>query len=233
MTAAPTIAGVRILLIEDEPALARAVARYLQAQGDTVTIAADGVDGLHEAIEGDPDVVLLDLTLPGLDGLEVLRGIRRHDPSLPVIVLTARSSVAERVTGLDLGADDYIVKPFALDELGARLRSRLRRADQRDATTIQVGDLTIDLASRQVRRGGASIHLTAREFALLVHLARHPGQVLRREQLLHAVWDVAHDPESRVVEVYIGYLRRKLHVDGESDLIDTVRQVGYRLHGRS
>lgn len=223
---------MRILLIEDELPLAKAVSRYLQGQGHTVLALLDGVDGLHEAIESEPDLVLLDLTLPGLDGLEVLRGIRRRTPSLPVIVMTARASVDQRVTGLDLGADDYIVKPFALAELGARVRSRLRSRDQPSATRIELHGLDIDLTSREVRRGGEPIHLTAREFALLVHLARHPGQVLTREQLFNAVWDFTHDPESRVLEVYIGYLRRKLCAAGQDDLIETVRQVGYRLRDR-
>ena len=223
---------MRILLIEDELPLAKAVSRYLQGQGHTVLAVLDGVDGLHEAIESEPDLVLLDLTLPGLDGLEVLRGIRRRNPSLPVIVMTARASVDQRVTGLDLGADDYFVKPFALAELGARVRSSTRSRDQPDSTRIDFGDLHLDLKCRQVHRGDREIHLTAREFALLAYLARHPGQVLTRDQLMAAVWDVAHDPESRVLEVYIGYLRRKLRVDGAPDLIETVRQVGYRLRDR-
>lgn len=223
---------MRILLIEDELPLAKAVTRYLQAQGHTVLAVLDGVDGLHEAIESEPDLVLLDLTLPGLDGLEVLRGIRRRNPSLPVIVMTARASVDQRVTGLDLGADDYVVKPFALAELGARVRSSTRSRDQPDSTRIDLDDLRLDLKCRQVHRGDREIHLTAREFALLAYLARHPGQALTRDQLMAAVWDVAHDPESRVLEVYIRYLRRKLHVDGAPDLIETVRQVGYRLRAR-
>ncbi len=220
---------MRILVAEDEPALSAVIERYLTTQGYTVALAGNGIDALHEATFGEIDAVLLDLTMPGMDGLEVLRRLRRVDPSLPVLVLTARAHVADCVTGLDLGADDYLVKPVELDELGARLRSRLRSRDQPTATAIVVGDLRIELRARQVWRGADEIRLTAREFDLLVHLARHRGQVLGREQLLQAVWDAAYDTSTHVVDVYVGYVRRKLAVDGVPDLIETIRGVGYRL----
>lgn len=222
---------MRILVAEDEPALSAVIARYLTTHGYTVALAGNGVDALHEATFGEVDAVLLDLTMPGLDGLEVLRRLRRGNPSLPVLVLTARAGIADRVTGLDLGADDYLIKPVELDELGARLRSRLRNRDQPTASEILVGDLRIDLRARQVWRGEEEIQLTAREFDLLVHLARHRGQVLGREQLLQAVWDAAYDTSTHVVDVYVGYVRRKLAVDGAPELIETIRGVGYRLRG--
>lgn len=220
---------MRILLVEDEALLAASVARFLESQGHTVTTVADGRDAVHIAATSPVEAVLLDLTLPGLDGLEVLRQVRARDPSLPVLVMTARSAVGDRVAGLDLGADDYIVKPVALEELGARLRSRVRSRTQPHASVIELGSLRIDLAGRRVWRRGSEVRLTVREFDLLVQLARHRGQVLSRDQLLSAVWDVDHDSGTRVVEVYVGYLRRKLALPSAPELIETVRNAGYRL----
>lgn len=220
---------VQILVVEDESALATFIARALHAAGFTVAIAPDGVCGEAMALTRNVELVLLDVVLPERDGLAVLRAIRAHKPMLPVILLTVRDDVAARIEGLELGADDYVTKPFALDELVARVRARLRRPGQVNARLLQVGDLSIDLGTRRVIRDGRQVELTAREFGLLAYLMRHPDQVLSREQILSAVWDFDFDPRTKVLEVYIGYLRRKLCASGRPDPIETVRQVGYRL----
>lgn len=177
---------------------------------------------------GSFDLVILDIVMPELDGISVLERIRRRDPALPVIMLSARTSVADRVLALDLGADDYLTKPFSLDELLARVRSRLRGTQPR-ASELVGSSVAVDLRARRVSRAGATIELTAREYDLLVHLMRHQGQVLSRQQLLQGVWGMDFDPGTKVVEVYVSYLRRKLHVDGLPDPIETVRQFGYRF----
>lgn len=221
---------MRILVIEDERALAEFVRQSLRAEGYAVTVAPDGKTGQARALTGDYALVLLDLTLPGRDGLEVLKAIRARLPDLPVIVLTARTAIEQRVEGLDLGANDYVTKPFSLEELNARVRAHLRSPGQREASALQTGELRMDLRTRRVVRDGHEIQLTAREFEVLAYLMRHPDQVLSREQILNAVWGFDFDPGTKVLEVYIGYLRRKLaHAASGEDPIETVRNVGYRL----
>lgn len=222
---------MRILVVEDERTLADFIAQALRAEGHTVTIANDGQEGELQALAGDVGLVLLDVMLPGKSGLAVLQEIRRRKPELPVILLTAQGAIEQRVEGLDLGANDYVTKPFAFDELLARVRAQLRAPGQREASVLEVGDVRLDLKTRRVERGGREVQLTAREFDLLVYLARHPDQVLSREQILNAVWGFDFDPGTKVLEVYIGYLRRKLAVAGEREVIETVRNVGYRLLG--
>jgi DNA-binding response OmpR family regulator len=219
---------MRILVVEDERTLAGFIGQALDADGYAVTVVHDGIAAEAEARTGDYGLVLLDVMLPGRSGLEVLDAIRTEDPSLPVILLTARGSTAQRVQGLDSGATDYVTKPFSFEELLARVRAHLRTTTQREASQLEAGDIHIDLRTRRVRRAGDEIPLTAREFELLAYLARHPDQVLSREQILNAVWGFDFDPGTKVLEVYIGYLRRKLGDVGEGP-IETVRNVGYRL----
>jgi two-component system, OmpR family, response regulator len=221
---------MKILVIEDETLILAFLERGLSAEGHTVDTATRGEEGLDRLRDGRPDIVVLDVMLPGIDGFDVLAAIRAIDPELPVIMLTARGEVADRVRGLDLGATDYLVKPFAFAELAARVRAHTRRpADQpRGAASIEVGPLELDLLAREAEIDGIRIALSAREFALLAYLMRHPGQVLSRQQILDGVWGYTFDPRSNLVDVYIGYLRRKLTTDGYSP-IQTVRGMGYRL----
>jgi DNA-binding response OmpR family regulator len=221
---------MRVLVVEDERTLAGFLEQSLRAEGHAVTVVHDGDRAAAEALGVDYALVLLDVMLPGRGGLEVLDAIRARKPDLPVILLTARGAVEQRVEGLDRGADDYVTKPFSFDELLARVRAQLRGPTQREATTLEVGDVSLDLRTRRVRRGENDVQLTAREFELLAYLARHPDQVLSREQILSAVWGFDFDPGTKVLEVYIGYLRRKLGDDDDSGgPIETVRNVGYRL----
>lgn len=220
---------MRILVVEDERTLAGFVEQSLQAEGYAVTVAHDGPRAELEALTGDYGLVLLDVMLPGKNGLEVLDAIRARKPELPVIMLTARGAIEQKVDGLDRGANDYVTKPFSFEELLARVRAQLRSPTQAEASALQVGDIRLDLRTRRVDRDGHEVRLTAREFELLAYLARHPDQVLSREQILNAVWGYDFDPGTKVLEVYIGYLRRKLgEQDGEGP-IETVRNVGYRL----
>jgi DNA-binding response OmpR family regulator len=221
---------MRILVVEDERTLAGFIEQALVADGYAVSVAYDGARGELEALSGDVALVLLDVMLPGKSGLDVLDAIRARKPQLPVILLTARTAIEQRVEGLDRGANDYVTKPFSLEELLARVRAQLRQPHQRAAATLEVGDVRLDLRTRRVERDGRDIRLTAREFELLAYLARHPDQVLSREQILNAVWGYDFDPRTKVLEVYIGYLRRKLG-DGDDggSPIETVRNVGYRL----
>lgn len=228
-SARSSIASVRILVIEDETAIANFLDHGLRAEGYSVTCVVDGVEGQRQALEEDVDLVVLDRMLPGREGLEVLDVIRRAKPGLPVILLTARGEVDDRVEGLDRGATDYITKPFAFDELAARVRAHLRLPDQSQTTKLEVGDISLDLMTREVVHHGAEVHLSAKEFDLLAYLMRHPEQVVSREQILAAVWGYRHDPRTNVVQVYIGYLRRRLEAVGRPAPIETVRSVGYRL----
>jgi DNA-binding response OmpR family regulator len=222
---------MRILLAEDEPTLAGFVAQSLRAEGHSVTVVHDGQSARAEAVSGDYALVLLDLMLPVTSGLEVLDAIRARDPQLPVIIVTAQGEVEQRVAGLDRGANDYVTKPFSFEELLARVRAQLRAPSQREASVLEAGDIRLDLRTRRVDRDGREVRLTAREFELLAYLARHPDQVLSREQILNAVWGFDFDPGTKVLEVYIGYLRRKLDDGADADdRIETVRNVGYRLH---
>jgi DNA-binding response OmpR family regulator len=220
---------VRILLVEDERGIADFVERALRAQGHAVEVAADGLEGERTALESDVDLVILDVMLPGRNGVEILREIRAVKPALPVIMLTARAEVADKVAGLDAGATDYMTKPFSVEELLARVRAHLRAPAQAEPTRLTVGDIEMDLLRRSVARDGSQVHLSATEFDLLAYFLRHPGQVLSREQILNGVWDYSHDPGTNIVEVYVGYLRRKLALPDSPAPIQTVRAVGYRL----
>lgn len=220
---------MRILVIEDEPTLARFVEQGLKAEGHAVTVRHDGESGEAAALTGDYALVLLDLVLPGKPGLAVLQSVRARLPELPVIVLTAQGAIEQRVEGLDRGANDYMTKPFAFEELLARVRAQLRPPGQREAAALEVNDIRMDLRTRRVTRDDQEVQLTAREFELLAYLMRHPDQVLSREQILNAVWGFDFDPGTKVLEVYVGYLRRRLADAGGPDAIETVRGVGYRL----
>ncbi|HZV48403.1 MAG TPA: response regulator transcription factor [Candidatus Dormibacteraeota bacterium] len=224
----PPARGVRVLLIEDEVALGHLVERVLREEGFQVLYERTGDGGLETALQVGPEAVILDLSLPGMDGLEVCRALRSHDQLMPIIVLTARDAVRDRVSGLDAGADDYVTKPFAIEELLARLRARLRREEGREEG-LQVADLRLEPATRIVRRGGREIELTPHEFSLLELLMRHPGQVLTRQRILDHVWGYDVTPSSNVVDIYIHYLRDKIDRDHPHKLIRTVRSVGYAL----
>jgi len=220
---------MRILVVEDDRSVRDALDRALRAQGMEVVTAGDGLAALRAVTEQDPDLVVLDLGLPGMDGLAVCRRLRADGDDRPVLVLTARDGVDDRVTGLDVGADDYLVKPFALEELLARIRALLRRVTPAPDPGLRVGDLTIDPATREVRRGDRTLELTDLEFRLLLFLAEHPRIVLRHEALLDAVWGSEDVTTKNTLEVYVGYLRRKLEAGGEPRLLHTVRGVGYVL----
>ena len=222
---------VRVLVIEDEPAIADFVQRGLEAQGYDVSSVGDGIEGERRALAEPVDLVVLDRMLPGRDGLSVLQRLRQDKPALPVIVLSARAEVEDRVAGLDAGATDYLVKPFSFDELAARVRAHLRLPveGEQEQTQFTAGDVVLDLLSRRVAQGGHEVHLPAREFELLAYFMRHPGQALSREQLLSAVWGYDFDPQTNVVDVYVSYLRRKVCTPQSSVSIDTLRSVGYRF----
>ena len=220
---------MRILLVEDERGIADFVERALRAQGHAIEVAADGVEGGHRALGSDLDLVILDVMLPGRSGLEILGEIRAVKPALPVIMLTARAEVADKVAGLDAGATDYMTKPFSVEELLARVRAHLRTPVQAETTRLSVAGIELDLLRRAVSRDGSPVHLSAKEFDLLAYFMRHPGQVLSREQILNGVWDYNHDPGTNIVEVYVGYLRRKLALADRPVPIQTVRSAGYRL----
>jgi DNA-binding response OmpR family regulator len=230
-----------ILVIEDEPGIVDFLERGLRAHGFDVVSALDAESGMERARAEDADLVVLDLMLPGRSGLEVLEWLRDSRPGLPVIVLTALDDVEHRVTGLDAGAADYLTKPFSLSELAARIRAQLRMAAQVPQTTLNAGGVQIDLLTREVRRDGELVRLSTTEFELLTYLMRNRGQVLSREQILRAVWGYDYDPGTNVVDVYVGYLRRKLRPAASSvgsegqtrppgnSPITTIRSVGYRF----
>jgi DNA-binding response OmpR family regulator len=222
-----------ILLIEDEPGIVDFVKRGLAAEGFAVEAALDGTEGERRALAESFDLIILDLMLPGRDGLQILGSLRQANMTVPVIVLTARGEIEDRVGGLDAGAVDYLVKPFSLAELAARIRAQLRLAAQAPATTLRVGDIEVNLLTREVHRAGKLVRLSSTELELLVHLMRHRGQVLSREEILSTVWGYRHDPQTNVVDVYIGYLRRKLGTPEDPAPILTVRSVGYRLDDAS
>jgi DNA-binding response OmpR family regulator len=223
---------MRILVVEDEAAIADFVQRGLTAEGHQVEVAGDGPSGERRALESDVDLVVLDRMLPGRDGLDVLGRIRAVKPSMPVIVLTARGEIADRVAGLDAGATDYVVKPFAFEELAARVRAHLRGPSHGATTRLAAAGIELDLVTREVSRDGERVHLSAKEFELLAHFLRHPNHVLSRAQLLSAVWGYDFDPRTNVVDVYVGYLRRKLGRAGSPAPIETLRSMGYRLAAR-
>jgi two-component system OmpR family response regulator len=222
----------RVLLIEDEPGIVDFVRRGMEAEGFAVEAATDGIEGQRVALGGGFDAIVLDLMLPRRSGLEILASVRGATPNVPVIVLTARGEIEDRVEGLDAGAVDYLVKPFSLAELVARVRAQLRTVANASASTLRAEDIEVDLLTRRVRRAGETVTLSTTEFELLVYLMRHHRQVVPREQILSSVWGYEHDPATNVVDVYVGYLRRKLGRPEHPAPIHTVRGVGYRLGGR-
>jgi DNA-binding response OmpR family regulator len=216
----------RILIAEDEPRITSFLEKGLRAAGYVTTVVDNGVDAVAYARDDDFDLLILDLGLPGQNGLAGLAQVRARGERLPVIVLTARDGIADRVAGLDLGADDYVTKPFSFEELLARIRARLRdRGAPTTPAVLEAGSVRLDLVARRATVDGRQTELTAREFLLAETFLRHPGQVLSREQILDRVWGLSHDPGSNIVDVYIGYLRRKLG----AGVIETVRGMGYRL----
>jgi len=217
----------RILVVDDDPMVATTIQRVLRPEGYEVDVVLGGQEAVDRVKQKRPDLVVLDVMMPGVDGFEVCRRLRAED-NLPILLLTARGGTADRVRGLDTGADDYLVKPFAYAELLARVRALLRRAAPAAGEVLQFGGVSMDVEAREVQRGGRVIPLTAREFALLEHFMRHPRQVLTRAQLLDAVW-VNEEADGNVVAVYVGYLRGKLDVAGRPRLIHTMRGFGYSL----
>jgi two-component system response regulator MprA len=220
---------MKVLVVDDEPAVRHALRRVLALEGYDVELASDGGEALRWLAASTPDAVILDVLMPEVDGLEVCRRLRRIDQDTPVLMLTVRDGVRHTVEGLDAGADDYLTKPFEIDELLARLRALLRRRASGDATVLRFADLELDQSTREVRRGGRAIVLTPTEFSLLEFLLRHPRQVLTRTAILEAVWGFDFGSSSNILEVYVGYLRRKLEADGEARLIHTHRGIGYAL----
>ncbi|NJM75651.1 MAG: response regulator transcription factor [Acaryochloridaceae cyanobacterium RU_4_10] len=220
---------MRVLVVEDEPDIAQFICQGLGESGYAVDLAVDGLSGLDYLLAANYDLLLLDILLPKLDGLQVLSHLRKQGLSTPVLVLTACDTVEDRIRGLDAGADDYLVKPFAFSELLARIRALLRRPPLQVDTVLYVGTLQMDTLRREVLRSGQAIALSPREFTLLEYLMRHADRVLTRTQLAEHVWNFDFPGDFKVVDVYIGYLRRKLARSGDSELIHTVRGVGYRL----
>ncbi len=216
-----------ILVVEDEAKLAQFIKLELEYENYQVTVCQDGLDGLASAREHDPDLILLDWMLPGISGVEICHRLRQTGDKVPIILLTAKDEISDRVTGLDAGADDYLVKPFSIEELLARIRANLRRNQEEELTLLQFGDLRLDRSSREVYRGTRRIELTAKEFDLLEYLMSHPRQVLTRDQILERVWGYDFMGDSNIIEVYVRYLRIKLEANNESRLIQTVRSVGY------
>jgi two-component system response regulator MprA len=220
---------VKILVVDDERAVRDSLRRALELEGYEVDLAVDGPDGLSRIQDGQPDAVILDVLMPGLDGLEVSRRVRRSGNRVPVLMLTARDEVDDRVAGLDAGADDYVTKPFALDELLARVRALLRRTGAESADVLRFADLELNPGTREVRRSGESIELTRTEFSLLELFLLNPRQVLTRSIIFERVWGYDFGFASNSLDVYIGYLRRKTEAGGKPRLIQTVRGVGYAL----
>lgn len=220
---------MRILVVEDEPGIANFVRQGLSEAGYAVDVAWNGEEGLSYAISAEYDVLILDIMLPKMDGLELISNLRERGMKTPCLMLTARDTVENRVEGLDAGADDYLVKPFAFTELLARVRALLRRPPLQMGTVLSIGDLEMDTSTREVKRGENLIELSPREYAVLEYLMRHPNQVLTRTQIGEHVWNFDFYNESNVVDVYIGYLRRKIDNENEETLIHTIRGVGYRI----
>jgi two-component system, OmpR family, response regulator len=220
---------MRLLVVEDESKMAALLERGLEEEGYAVDVAPDGADAIWRATETPYDAIVLDVMLPDIDGFEVCRQLRAAGRWSPVIMLTARDDVADRVSGLDAGADDYLPKPFAFDELLARIRALLRRGPQERPTVLRCGDLLLNPAAHTVERAGAPIDLTAKEFALLEYMMRHAGDVLTRSDLIEHVWDFAYEGDSNVVDVYVRYLRDKIDRPFGRDTIRTIRGVGYSL----
>ncbi|WP_369208268.1 response regulator transcription factor [Streptomyces sp. PU-14G] len=236
---APAAEEPTVLVVDDEPAVRDALRRSLSFEGYTTVLACDGAEALDQVAAHQPDLVVLDVLMPRMDGLTAARRLRSTGQRVPILMLTARDTVGDRVTGLDAGADDYLVKPFELDELLARVRALLRRSSyareqaHADATeepeTLSFADLRMDLRTREVTRGGRPVELTRTEYTLLEMFLAHPRQVLTREQILKAVWGFDFEPSSNSLDVYVMYLRRKTEAGGEPRLVHTVRGVGYVL----
>lgn len=220
---------MRLLLVEDEKKVLSFIKKGLEEEGYAVDTAADGETGLDMGLDGIHDLIILDISLPQKDGLSVLRALRKHNIITPVLLLTARTAVEDRVTGLDTGADDYLTKPFAFQELLARVRALLRRKADAKSPLLNVADLTLDPVRHLVSRGEKKIELTAKEFALLDYFMRNPDRVLTRTMIADHVWDYGFDSETNVIDVYINYLRNKIEIGSKPRLIHTVRGVGYVL----
>lgn len=221
--------AARILVVDDDESVTNMLRRALSFEGYTVATARDGAEGLKKALEWTPELVVLDVMLPGLDGLEVCRRLRAGDPGLAVLMLTAKDAASDQVIGLDAGADDYLVKPFTLEVLTARIRALLRRKEPASIEVLRFADLVLDTGTHTARRGEREIHLTATEYDLLLQLLRHPRQVLEKEQLTEKVWGYDFGGNYNVLEVYVRYLRQKLEAGGEPRLIHTLRGAGYVL----
>jgi heavy metal response regulator len=220
---------VRILVVEDERKVASFIKKGLEEEGYAVDVAADGEEGLVMALTRVHDLIILDIRLPRRDGLRVLQALRHDGVTAPVLLLTVRATIEDKVLGLDAGADDYLTKPFAFQELVARVRALLRRRTDAEPTLLRIGDLTLDPARRTVTRGGEKIDLTPREFALLDYFMRNPGRVLTRTMIAEHVWDYSFDTSTNVIDVYINYLRKKVDSGREPKLLHTMRGVGYVL----
>ena len=222
---------MRILVVEDDRKVASFIRKGLEEEGHAVEVAGDGAEAIERVADGSPwDLVVLDVMLPKRDGFSVLKTLREDGLTAPVLMLTARDAVGDRVTGLDLGADDYLTKPFAFEEFLARVRALLRRgATATPIPVLRLADLSLDPATREVRRGSRRVELTAREYTLLEYFMRSPGRILSRPMLAQHVWGLDFDSESNVVDVYVGYLRRRIEAAGEKKLLHTVRGVGYVL----
>ncbi|PKN66839.1 MAG: DNA-binding response regulator [Deltaproteobacteria bacterium HGW-Deltaproteobacteria-15] len=220
---------MRLLVVEDEKKVARFIKQGLEEEGYAVDVAHDGEEGLQMVLDRVHDLIILDISLPRMDGLQVLRRMRQEKVAKPVLLLTVRAAIEDKVLGLDAGADDYLTKPFAFQELVARIRALLRRGGESGSSLLRYADLTLDPARRAVFRGETKIDLTAREFALLEFFLRNPERVLSRTMILDHVWDYDFDPETNVIDVYVNYLRKKIDSDREIKLIHTVRGAGYVL----
>ena len=218
---------MRLLVVEDERKVASFIKKGLEEEGYAVDLASDGETGLTMSLDGVHDLIILDINLPKMDGLSILQELRNKKVKTPVLLLTVRAAIEDKVIGLDTGADDYLTKPFAFQELLARVRALLRRRADAESPLLQVADLTLDPATRLVSRGNQEIELTAKEFALLSYFMRNPGRVLTRTMIAEHVWDYDFDPMTNVIDVYVNYLRKKIEAGGEPKLIHTVRGVGY------
>ncbi len=220
---------MRLLVVEDEKKVARFIKKGLEEEGYSVDVAPDGEEGLAMALDGVHDLLILDIHLPRMDGLGILQELRKKKVTTPVLLLTVRAAIEDKVLGLDAGADDYLTKPFAFQELLARVRALLRRRAEAEAPVLQVADLTLDPARRLASRGGEKIDLTSKEFALLAYFMRNPGRVLTRTMISEHVWDYDFDTMTNVIDVYVNYLRKKIDAGREPKLIHTMRGAGYVL----
>jgi len=220
---------VRLLVVEDEKKVASFIKQGLEEEGYAVDVAPDGEKGLDMALDRVHDLIILDISLPKIDGLQVLKKLRQQRVSIPVLLLTVRAAIEDKVLGLDAGADDYLTKPFAFEELVARVRALMRRRAEAEPALLRVADLILDPARRVVSRGGEKIEMTAKEFALLEYLMRNPGRVLTRTQIIEHVWNYDFDTMTNIIDVYVNYLRKKIDSGRDTKLIHTVRGVGYVL----